>query len=230
MKYYCYYISMNLPHLSHHSHYLIGSTELRNDLKEFLKKVHNIVISGNPDFFESHYETFTIDDSRALKEIHGIRPVHESGKKIFIVSMNGITVEAQNALLKFLEEPAQYAYFFLILPSAHILLPTVKSRMVRIETDHEEKSDSTIEGEKFLKMSKAKRLEVIKDLIDDISKEKKTKQDAIYFLDEVELAIYKKGEVKDSVSILETLAMARKYIHDRAPSLKMLLESVAMGI
>jgi len=221
--------SFSLTQLSHHSHYLIGSDTLRAELKTLLEEVHDITSRGNPDFFDAVYETFTIDDSRALRAMHGIRPIHISGKKIFIISMAGITIEAQNALLKLLEEPAEYAYFFLIIPSAHLLLSTVKSRMASIEISSQ-KEYSTFEGEKFLKLSVTKRLDMIKVLLDDISKEKKTKQDAISFLNEIESVLYTRQGVKKVATALRSLDIIKKYINDRAPSLKMLLESVALSV
>ncbi|KND49897.1 MAG: DNA polymerase III delta prime subunit [Parcubacteria bacterium C7867-002] len=221
-------LSFSLPYLSHHSHYLIGSDILRAELKTVLEDVHEIASQGNPDFFDAFYETFTIDDSRQLREMHGVRPVHSSGKKIFIISMDGITIEAQNALLKLLEEPAEYAYFFLIIPSGHLLLPTVKSRMIPIETASEK--ETTGEGEKFLKLSVAKRLDMIKGLLDDISKEKKTKQHAIQLLHDIEAALYTRKGVAKAAAALRALDIAKKYSSDRAPSLKMLLESVALSV
>src|SRR2546421_501162 len=116
--------SLELNDLSHHAYYVIGSASIRPELVATLERVHHIQIKGNPDFFNRSYETFTIDEARELKSLAETMPIHDSGKKIFILTMNGITVEAQNALLKLLEEPAEYSHFFLILPSAHLLLPT----------------------------------------------------------------------------------------------------------
>jgi DNA polymerase III delta prime subunit len=222
--------SFYLPHLSSHSHYLIGSEKVHGELKTILEEVHGISIQGNPDFFESVHEVFTIDDARALREMHGIRPVHISGKKIVIITMQGITGEAQNALLKLLEEPAEYAYFFLIVPSAHLLLPTVKSRLTLIDTPHAQGKENSTEAVAFVKASPIKRLDITKKLLDDISKEKKTKQDAIHFLDQVQRVVYEKRGVKEGLKSLEAIEMARNYIHDRAPSLKMLLEFVALNV
>ena len=165
----------------------------------------------------------------------------ESGKKIFILTMNGITVEAQNALLKLLEEPAKYANFFLVIPSAHLLLPTVKSRLQIIDgigrsgaNGKTGNDDSTrinlIEAKKFLSLSAAKKLEAIKALVDDISKEKKTKQQAIEFLNSIEQAVYEEKGVKKSKEILEAMQLVRKYMNDRSPSMKMLLEYVALNL
>ena len=223
--------------LSHHAYYLIGSDSLRDELFSILEHTHKIPRQGNADFFDRSYQSFTIDDAREVKTIHGMRPVTSAGKKIFVLQMNAITTEAQNALLKLLEEPAVYAHFFIIIPSVHLLLPTVKSRMRFIGESTEKKSGSmSIETEvysfakKIVTLAKAKRLEEVKKLIDDISKEKKTKQDAIDLLNTLQAVIYvDKGPVKGKFA-LETIERARTYIHDRAPSVKMLLEYVMLGI
>ncbi len=136
LRIYLYNIAMKNPQkmtlpqfpeeLSHHAYLLIGNKEF-SSLIEYLKS--KIAIHGNPDFFERSYASLGIDDAREIKTLAGTRPILEGGKKIFVLQVNAITVEAQNALLKLLEEPPAYAHFFIIVPSAHLLLPTVKSRM-----------------------------------------------------------------------------------------------------
>ncbi len=228
--------------LSHHAYYITGSDSVRADLLSILDKTHKIQAQANPDFFDRVYETFVIDDAREVKTFHGMRPVTETGKKIFILQMNGITIEAQNSLLKLLEEPAEYAHFFIVIPSAHLLLPTVKSRMKRIgeESAAKGKSRETSSAyvtpellktaQKLVTLSKAKRLEEVKKLIDDISKEKKTKQDAIDLLNAIQAVVYAERGAKEGKSALLAIELARNYIHDRAPSVKMLLEYVMLGI
>ncbi|MDE1974924.1 MAG: hypothetical protein KGI49_00185 [Patescibacteria group bacterium] len=242
--------------MSHHANLLIGGASIHAEIISILEKKQKIKTRGNPDFFDREYQTLTIDDARELKALSGTRPVTDvskndgDGKKIFVLRMDGITVEAQNALLKLLEEPPEYARFFLILPSAHLLLPTVRSRLSLMDTSSYSgaapsnrsagaenarligstklvKSAYDVEG--FLRAAPAKRFDMIKSLMDDISKEKKTKQDAIDLLDSIEAAIHAKG-VKGNVKALEAIELARKYTNDRAPSLKMLLEYVAMTV
>lgn len=226
----------NLKSLSHHAYYLIGANSVRADLLSILEKKHGVASQANPDFFDRTYETFTIDDAREVKAFHGTRPVDSSGKKIFVLQMNGITVEAQNALLKLLEEPADYAHFFLIVPYAHLLLPTVKSRMTLLDLSKNKSTEKNIGSglfeyaKKFVASSKAKKLEEVKKFMDDISKEKKTKQDAVNLLDAIQAVVYEEKGVKQGKSELEAIETARKYIHDRAPSVKMLLEYVALNV
>lgn len=242
---------MNL--LTHHAQYIVGSISERDGLIGLLAEVHGIARQANPDFFDLVFETLTIDDARELRSLHAMRPMGESGKKIFVVTISNATVEAQNALLKLLEEPAEYAHFFIVIPSAHLLLPTVRSRMVEVgRMEHgvrsvedgvesrrlgtrsgaESGTQTNVqkEAEVFLKMSMAKRLEYIKKLTDDISKEKKTKRDAIELLDAVQAAVYRDKGIKQGRDALESIEKARSYMSDRAPSMKMLLESVAMAI
>ena len=223
----------SLKSLTHHAYLLIGSGILHSDLLAILSKKHNIQVQGNTDFFDRSYENMTIDDARELKTAHSMRPVGPLGKKIFIIRANNIGHEAQNALLKLFEEPAEYAHFFLIVPSAHILLPTVKSRIRILESDIQDSTSSNEnieEAKKFVKLSPAKRLEVIKKLVEDISKEKKTKQDAITFLNAIQEVVYKEQGVNKGKFALESIEQARMYMNDRAPSVKMLLEYVALSI
>ena len=252
--------------LAHHAYCIIGGVSARAGLISVLEKKHKIKTRGNPDLFDYSYATFTIDDARQIKSLAGTRPVTEAGdpgatasgrgKKIFILQMSGITVEAQNALLKLLEEPPEYAHFFLIIPSAHLLLPTVRSRISVIERDkREEKREmrieqaagismrnnvlkSSVNASAFIKMPIPKRLEQVKALMDDISKEKRPKQDAIDFINAIQEAIYSrahsiadpKGRLSKNAKALEAIETARTYMNDRAPSLKMLLEFVAMSV
>lgn len=231
--------------LSHHAYLIVGSDSARAGLISTLEKNHKINAQGNPDFFNRVYETFTIDDARELKAAAGMKPVVNSDKKIFILMMNGITVEAQNALLKLLEEPPEYAHFLLIVPSAHLLLPTVKSRLSMIDdlrfttpagghasrSGADNSSKELIESvKKFVTSSKSKRLEQAKSLMEAISKEKKTKQDAIDFINALEAVIYSNGGAKKNAEALKSIELARKYMNDRSPSIKILLEYVALSI
>lgn len=216
--------------MNHHAYYVVGGPASLGAVQQFLHK-QKIDTEGNPDYSEVVHDIFSIDDARELTRIQGIRPTEESKKKIFVITLNNITVEAQNALLKLIEEPAVYTVFFLVVPSAHILLPTVKSRMVRLDLGGQNEVRGDIEeAKKFLSLSLAKRMEYAKSLVEAVSKEKKTKQDIIDFLSGLELVIYeKKGAIKGKAE-LDAILLAKKYAGDRSPSLKMLVEYVAMTV
>ena len=65
-----------------------------------------------------------------IKDEAYIKP-NEGYKKIYVLgNAQSMTVSAQNALLKLLEEPPSYIILMLLLPSAPALLNTVRSRSV----------------------------------------------------------------------------------------------------
>ena len=228
--------------LNHHAYGIIADISIVAKLLVELENTHKISTRGNPDFHHQHFDNFTIDDARAIKSTHLMRPVGATGKKIFVLSIHSIGHEAQNALLKMLEEPAEYAHFFLIVPSESMLLPTVRSRLRIIYVNGEKNasrngssmvaSAQNIEiadlAATFLKQSRVKRLETIKKIIEDITKEKKTKQYAVEFLNAVQKLIYERGDIRNVAGALHLTEVVRKYIHDRGAGTKMLLEYVAL--
>lgn len=92
-------------------------------------------MSGNqPDIiFISHEKpnTISVDDIRS--QINGdvaIKP-YSSPKKIYIMNEGEkMTVQAQNALLKTLEEPPEYAVIIILTSNVDAFLPTIISRCV----------------------------------------------------------------------------------------------------
>ncbi|MDE6963701.1 MAG: DNA polymerase III subunit delta' [Lachnospiraceae bacterium] len=91
--------------------------------------------SGNhPDIiFVTHEKPGTIGVDDIRKQINGdvaIKP-YSGPKKIYIVREGEkMTVQAQNALLKTLEEPPEYAVILILTDNVNALLPTILSRCV----------------------------------------------------------------------------------------------------
>ena len=227
---------LQLNNLEFNAYGLIGDTSVADELVAILENDFEIEKNGNQDFFYNKYENLTIDDARNLKKMHESRPVSAKGKKIFIVVADNINAEAQNALLKLLEEPASYAHFFIIIPQMNLLLPTVRSRLHFINTDkvvtkNDDSNDLSEDVKKFLDAGKVKRLEIVKKVAEEISKDKKTKQYAIDFVNEVQRQIRSDAQnLSKSALALEVTQLTLKYLNDRAPSVKMLLEYVSLSI
>ena len=85
----------------------------------------------NPDIIyinTADKKSIGVDRIREISKDVYVRPF-ESDCKVYIIE-NGasLTDEAQNAMLKILEEPPEYAVFIIITTSSSILLPTVLSR------------------------------------------------------------------------------------------------------
>ena len=94
--------------------------------------------NGNhPDIITVKHEkpgSISVDDIRS--QVNGdimIKP-YSSPYKIYIIpEADLLTVQAQNALLKTIEEPPEYAIIFLLTENADSLLPTIRSRCVMLK-------------------------------------------------------------------------------------------------
>ena len=92
---------------------------------------------NNPDIITVTHDkpnTISIDDIREqIISESQIRP-YQSRRKIFIMNeAQKMTPQAQNALLKTLEEPPEYVVIMLLATSKAALLPTVLSRCVQLD-------------------------------------------------------------------------------------------------
>ncbi|ECK7972500.1 DNA polymerase III subunit delta' [Campylobacter jejuni] len=70
---------------------------------------------------------FLLDDARAVEKESYIA---ETSEKIIVLMANSFRIEAQNFLLKLLEEPPKNIKFLIVVPSKNLLLPTIKSRLI----------------------------------------------------------------------------------------------------
>jgi DNA polymerase III delta prime subunit len=218
----------------HHAYGIFGDREkVRNELTVFLEKDLKFPITGNSDFWQGDFNVFKIADSRSLNEAHLNKPV-EYDRKIFVVFANFITKDAQNSLLKIFEEPRADTTFFLVLPEATDLLSTFKSRLI-ISQLSEKKADLLESAEEFLKAKIGKRLEIISKITKDIKDEKKTKSDAITFIKNIEKVIKEnrrsnksKGGQDKSLLAVEDIEKAISYAGDESPSIKVILEHLAL--
>ncbi|MEA1995828.1 MAG: hypothetical protein U9N18_06775 [Campylobacterota bacterium] len=82
----------------------------------------------HPDVHILNKDSTGVDDIREIKKSLLYKPI-EGEKSFFILKIKGLTVYAQNALLKILEEPPSYVCFILW-GSSFPLLNTVRSRAI----------------------------------------------------------------------------------------------------
>ena len=99
---------------NHHAYVIEGiSEEIFVDLKKNLNEIYDVTSDGNPDIMEYIFPNFLVDHSREIKEAD-IKSPFFLPKKIIIISFDSITREAQNALLKVLEDPSPTSRFFIV--------------------------------------------------------------------------------------------------------------------
>lgn len=196
-------------------------------------------LETHPDFFYQQYDSFGIDDSRELIYKASQRPFLGENK-VFIIEALSFTVESANALLKLTEEPFSGTYFFIIVPSKDIVIPTLRSRLVVVENKIQElepgKEKIKKTAEEFLAGMPRQRMETAEKISKD-------KQKAIEFLNVLEVVIHNELaplEVRNKVSAiptfrrdllltgLEEIEKSRSLLATRFGSSKMILERLAL--
>ena len=95
-------------------------------------------VNGNqPDIIRVTHEkpnTISVDDIREQVNNDIVIKPYSSRYKIYIIpEADLMSVQAQNALLKTIEEPPEYAVIMLLTENADTLLPTIRSRCVMMK-------------------------------------------------------------------------------------------------
>ncbi|MES2729598.1 MAG: AAA family ATPase [Pseudomonadota bacterium] len=114
--------------------------------------VHLITATAHPDLMvierEVNAEKGTQKASIGAGQIRGIadllhlRPATENGWRVIIIDdADTMTIEAQNSLLKMLEEPPPRTLIMLIAHRQGQLLPTIYSRVQKVRMDHISRED-----------------------------------------------------------------------------------------
>lgn len=103
------------------------TSRLEKAEKVFGKKLS--FLASQPDFLcLNGEESIGIEEARKLQQFLILKPFQESKTAVLIPEAQKLTTEAQNALLKTLEEPPESAQIILTAPDPSWLLPTVVSR------------------------------------------------------------------------------------------------------
>jgi DNA polymerase III subunit delta' len=202
----------------HHANVIIGE-DCRDFVFKILKEKLNFNANANPDFLLTEGQFFGIDDVRDFG-IWAIGKPLLSDIKVSFIIVKSITFEAQNAMLKVLEEPPLGTYIFISLQSLGGLLPTFLSRVRILDlpkvqenlADKEEKSA----GSKFLNSDIKGKLALIRSL--SKKEDKNEMKDLIKNLEEI---AYRN---KMSPKNLKNVLTAKIFASTRGSSPKMLLE------
>ncbi|WP_296646032.1 DNA polymerase III subunit [Romboutsia sp. 13368] len=105
----------------------IGKKKFSQELSKILLSTENV--DSSPDYINIYPDgnSIKIAQIRNLQTDIIIKP-HKNYKIYIINQADSMTIEAQNALLKTLEEPPEYAIIILITSNKEALLDTIKSR------------------------------------------------------------------------------------------------------
>lgn len=129
-----------------------------------------------------------IDDIRSIQQKIFLKPIRSLEKSALLMAFQGLTIEAQNSMLKLLEEPPNNTIVILVVSDKESLLPTILSRCVVIELESELKVHKNTSAYLNILISPngvGERLKIAQDL-------SKEKEEALGFLENLIIAARKK--------------------------------------
>jgi DNA polymerase III delta prime subunit len=240
--------------LNHHA-YIIEkvSDDGISTILNFISKILEIDKDphSSPNFLHIKSNQLSVDDAGKLVAFNSQKSFGQNGggNKVALIEINGAGHQAQNALLKTLEEPFPNTYFFITISSVSLLLPTIKSRVEtyglaeflakfnltgdisKTETDEESVSNKIVKH--FLGAGLAERMEIAKKMAEDAGKEGEDDSSKLFqFLHDLEIVLknLEKSKLNRHLSKdeLATLINVREYFADGGASKKMLLEYLAL--
>ncbi len=214
-----------------------GTTE-RNRASHVRKMLENLAMKeseNNPDLFivnpEEGKQSIGIAQTREATKFLQERPFSHKSKVVIVYKAELLTVQAQNALLKTLEEPPSYATIILNAKTESSLLATVVSRCRRVRAGEDEnRSDGASTADaaradinKILKISVGERL----DWAAEYSKEERGI--VIQTMEEWVSELRKNLNLKSAENI-ENILNVKKDLEKTNVSLKLALEFLMLKI
>ncbi|HVV39127.1 MAG TPA: hypothetical protein VHD31_02260 [Candidatus Paceibacterota bacterium] len=211
----------------HHAYLYEGSLSQLEALAGNAQELFDFSAENNPDLQIRSFEKFGIEEARELTYATSLRSL--SGRALYIVGVSAITTDAQQALLKLFEEPQQGSMFVLLAPHGSIIA-TLRSRLL-VYPGTIQLSSQKSSAQSFLRANGKDRSAEITKLLKDEEGTKERVRDFLAGLEEklhAEL-LKSKGDAKVREG-LEDIVKIRSYVGDRSPSLKMLLEHLAVSL
>ena len=244
-----YYFAVNLPNLENLSHATIITGNRTANLvmvREYMYS-QGIISDGNPDVFIIDNESLGVDVVRD-EIIRFVAAKKVSEARFVVVSFDRATAEAQNALLKSIEEPQPGTYFILIVPKEETLLPTIISRSQLI-IGEPSAGETRMDVREFLKANLAGRFAMVEEWTKNKKDEDNlSKTEVINFLDQLEKTLWEqwrgsppkvggvsealrgRGGMKNQVieQFFADIRQMRQYANIRGASHRVILDFIAM--
>lgn len=210
-----------------------------NDQEEQVKKICADFVIDPLDITlaqEKKEGTLGIEDVRNFQKQMYLSPIRGTTKAMVMYHSQNLTTEAQNALLKVLEEPPNNTIIILTTTSRDALLPTVLSRCHIITIDNKETQDAENASDKLiLELATAgtmKRLKIAQDL--SIAKE-----EAVKTIEQLLLGYHKKlqepsnqriNEIATNAKIITSLQKTHTILSTTNTNLRLAVENLLLSL
>lgn len=209
------------PTTLHHAYIAAAKKDSVHNLRNWITTLPNSAI------VVMEHQTFGIDDAHHLTKLVPYATGNES--RFFIIVVDAITREAQNALLKLLEEPVAGVHFFILVPTFDSVLPTILSRTQRITLAADEDAAS-FDARAFIAATPSDRMKTIESLLKKTEEGDASKIAIMRTVVESIEDLIRTDQAYKKPARIQALAFIRNYQTTQGASHKMLLEYLALTI
>lgn len=223
----------NLGETLAHAYLLIGEHEqVETELFDYLESKRGITKAGNPNILHKDFSRMGIDDVRSVIEYTSKTAVGSDANKIIILGIQEITIEAQNAMLKLIEEPSEGTLFFIIAPYKYVFLPTIRSRVQIIEDAQIASQDIQVQVDAFLVAGYTARMAQIAEYLGDSKKGVSPRRsEGAQFITHIASTIMAcKTQIENWLEVYQEVSEYADYARDRSSSLKYIFEYLSVRI
>lgn len=110
------------------------------------RSCRNALSHSHPDIIYAEHSGkmggFSVDTIRNICSDAYIKPNNTDKKIYMFTDADNITVQAQNSLLKLIEEPPSYAYFIFTASDRNVILETIRSRIISLSASEVSTEDT----------------------------------------------------------------------------------------
>jgi DNA polymerase III delta prime subunit len=191
----------------------------KEQLKILLKRIFNKDLKESPDIHVLNPEkenSIGIEEVKELQKAMRYKPFQEEKQVGIILQAEKLTTQAQNALLKTLEETTETSSYILCVDNVRNLLPTIKSRGIVIYSSSQiEKTSVEEDLENFLDLDPLEQFNIIEKYSED-------KDSSLSFINSLEERFRKRLELdikngnidssQKNLSFLKTVQKSREKI------------------
>jgi len=125
-------------------------TYIQNYCQELAINSFDITIVEKETSVKQNTQSIGIEDIKQMQKKLFLKPIKSKTKAVILEDSHFLTTEAQNALLKVLEEPPEHTIIILSTNSKEVLLPTILSRCKIIVLEEKSASLSQEETAEYL--------------------------------------------------------------------------------
>lgn len=184
------------------------------------------------DIFYKIYDAISIDDVSTIKDWHNNKSLNRKSR-FCVLGASFINKEAEQSLLKILEEPNKGTFIFIIIPNPSVLNKTILSRVHVVKINNNIIIDNDLIY-KFINLNQKEKIIFLNKFIDenkDDNNNSALRAKSIDFINNIisYLHISSKNNIK-IMGTLEELEKNKKYLNNPGASVKMILEHIGLVI